>query len=64
MLIKEIPEQIKSMQFLNIQELINYVYDNQIITEFWELSEKEVTLDMKKKFENAKKLNKSDFVNI
>ena len=64
MLIKEVPEQISSMKFLNIQELLTYVYDNQIITEFWELSEKEVTTDMKKKLSEAKKMKSRDFVNI
>ena len=64
MLIKEVPEQISSMKFLNIQELLTYVYDNQIITEFWELSEKEVTTDMKKKLNEAKKMKSWDFVNI
>lgn len=64
MQIQEVPEQISNMQFVNIQELLTYIYDNQIITEYWELSQNETNQEMLKKLNEAKKLSKSDFINI
>jgi hypothetical protein len=50
--------------FVDIKELITFVYDNQIITEVWELSADDVSDDMLLKLKNAKMMEKSDFVNL
>lgn len=64
MLVKNLPKSFWDKTFENIQELIAYVYDNQIVTEIWELSEHEVTDVMRKKVLEAKKLEERDFVNL
>ena len=64
MLIKELPKVVSNKTFSNIKEFLVFIYQEQIITEFWELSENEVSESMKKDFLEAKKLDKSNFINI
>jgi len=64
MLVKDLPKQISDKTFWNLNDLFTYVYDNQLITEFWEIREEELTKSMKDNFLNAKKLSNSDFINL
>ena len=64
MLIKELPKSISNKTFTNIQEFVVFVYEEQLVTEFWELSESEVSDKMKKDLKEAQKLSRSDFVNL
>ena len=64
MLIKELPEVVWNKTFSNIKEFIVFVYEEQLITEYWELSEKEVSQNMLKELEKAKKIPRNKFVNL
>ena len=64
MLIKNLPLSLINKTFLDIKELLDYIYKEQIITEMWELSEYEVNTEMKEKFLKAKKISRDKFINI
>ncbi len=64
MLIKELPEILSEKTFWNIQDLMDFIYEHQIITEVWEVAISELTPSMLQDLEEAKQLQESDFVNI
>lgn len=64
MLIKELPSVVSNKTFANIKDFMVFIYEEQIVTEFWELTENEINKEMKVKLENAKKIDKSKFINI
>lgn len=64
MLVKDLPEQVSNKTFNDLWDLVAFVYDNQLVTEYWELSVYEINDKMKKDLEEARKLKDSDFINL
>lgn len=64
MLIKDLPQKLSNKTFNNLSDLMLYIYDNQLITEVWEFEIWELDKNMLKELEEAKKLNKTDFINL
>ena len=50
--------------FINLQDFTQYLEKNMYITELLPLPEDEITEDIRKKYEESKKLDDSYFVNI
>lgn len=50
--------------FVNIKDLYEYIIENQLLTEVWELSQDEINDSMKKNLEKAKMLDDNMFVNL
>ena len=63
-IILENDKKIKRKTFKDIKDLYSYIVENSFITELWELSESEISPDLRIKLELAKKLKDSDFVDI
>ncbi len=64
MLIKELPKKVSDKTFSNIKEFVVFIHQEQLLTEYWELSKKEVTKEMLEKLNKAKALKEDEFVNI
>lgn len=64
MLVKDLPTKLSDKTFENLQDLLLFIYDNQIITEFGEIPISQLNTDMLRELDEAKKLQKKDFVNI
>ena len=64
MLIKELPEVVWNKTFSNIKEFMIFIHEEQLITEYWELSENEVSDDMLKELKIAKNIPRNNFVNL
>ena len=64
MLIKELPKEVWNKTFSNIKEFMIFIHEEQLITEYWELSENEVSDDMLKELKIAKNIPRNNFVNL
>lgn len=64
MLIKELPAIVENKTFVNVKEFLLFIYEEQIVTEYGELTEDEITNEMKQKLEIAKKIPRTDFINL
>jgi len=57
-------QKIHKHVFGDVKDFYEYLIDNQIITEFRELSEDEVTPEIRVSIMEGKKMKKSEFINI
>jgi len=56
--------ELNKTNFVDILDLYDYIVENQIVTECWELSKDQVSSDMLDELNKAKNISRSDFVNI
>lgn len=64
MLVKELPNTVAWKTFANLHDLVDFLYNKQIITEYGTLSSSEITPEISQTISQAKNLPDSEFVNV
>lgn len=64
MLVKELPNTVAWKTFENLHDLVDFLYNKQIITEYGTLSSSEITSEISQTINQAKNLPDSEFVNV
>ncbi len=62
--ITEVPNILADKKFATVQDFLSYVYDNQVVIEFWELDEAEISSQLAEEYQSAKSIDDSEYVNL
>jgi len=64
MIVQELPASISGKKFKNLEELLVFIQDHQIITSYGEISPEAISPELAKELKQAQKMPSEAFVNL